>query len=284
MNQLNPLPGRIWAAVIGVAMLVGGALPVPAQLMQKLTFKDLVDKSDQIFIATCAKKRTFMRNGGIVTHYELKPSEFIKGQMSLSSTGNIEMEERGGRLTGQVPMAQFVPGMANMAPGEEVLLFTAQPKSSGMQLTEAQKRSPVSPTSPHIVGRWQGRFSVFRHPETGEKLVAQANMSTVPGSAANPRIQQMMIAQNQKFAGASATSGKMGLASATATTPSPVIQEALKQSHNLADKIDKAAQVAKAGRDRAALHAKDQAGEIYQYEPLSAIKSRIADVLKSEKQ
>ncbi len=153
--------------------------------LKRLSFDDLVKKSDVIFVASCEERETLYRHGNFVTRYLLKPSEFIKGQAKLSKAGRLEFEEIGGTIHSPLPMKQHYPGMADIGEGEEVLLFT------GYKRLDREKTglNHVEPVIPHgmlrIVGGDSGHHRVVRHPETGEKMLGRKSLKLLQVAAFN---------------------------------------------------------------------------------------------------
>ena len=289
MIQVNPSRVRLLAATIcaGV-LLISGALPVGAQLARKLTFKELVENSDAIFVGTCIDRKSVLKDGKIVTQYHLQPSEFWKGKATLSKDGQLTMEELGGQLSGPVPVGQAVPGMADMAPEEEVLLFCKQaaapsPRQLENQARRTRQSSAVSTESLQIVGRWQGRFAVFHHPETGQRLVVKATGNSVPGAAINPEFRKMMIEQNQRVATAQKLQKARKAGMTADSQQTQAVDTFLLNSHELGQKIDKASRRAKADLEARAVKFHAEADDIYLFEPMDAIKGRVMRTMTESK-
>ena len=276
MIQVSPKRVRLLALTICLTALVLAVCPAHAEAGRQLNFKKLVDQSDQIFIAKCTERRTAYEDGQIRTHYKLKPSEVWKGNLQLSSDGQVDMAETGGRLTGPVPIGQAVPGMADFARDEEVLLFTANPKPGASHLSKAGA-NPAN-ASPHIVGSWQGRFSVLTHPRTGNKMIARFNLSTVPGAAVNSGLVNSVINQHKRAA--------LLKGDAPTTTPlspaerSKLEVEVLKESTHMGEQIDRAVAQSRAQHQALLRGNPAAADEIYQYEQLDAVKIRVLRQLK----
>lgn len=141
----------------------------------RLTLDELVKRADIIVVANCDERETSWTNQNLVTHYTLRPSEFMKGYYDLNKDGQFEIEELGGVLKNP-PIRQQVAGEANIKKGEEVLLFLKQNQKKfpdktaedDPRLLASQKIDGL-----RIVGMAQGRFTVVEHPESGEKIVTK---------------------------------------------------------------------------------------------------------------
>ena len=265
MFLVRPAWVRLLAGALSVMIVAAWGTGASAQVLKKLSFQELVKKSDTILVATCTQRKAVFKNGNIVTRYNLKPSEYWKGTMALSSEGEFQMEEMGGALEGPIPLAQAVPGMVDLAKNEETLLFCANQKA---QAQRAGVKAQVDPKSPYVVGRWQGHYTVFPHPESGEKIVGHASLSETPGSPTNPGTRATMLKLSQNAARADGASSGL----------KPNVMQRTNdrlRARKLAQRIDKAAARAKAEREAQAAKDPTAADEIYQYEPLSAIKMRV---------
>lgn len=296
MIQVSPVRVRLAAGMICALLFLGWASPAPAQIVRSLTFKQLVDQSDVIFTATVAEKKSEVVNRRIYTRYKLKSPDFWKGQVTLSSANDFEMVEAGGHLTGPVPIAQYVPGTSQMMEGENVLLFCGKPQAQA-QLAGAKPGVPADPrmSSLHVMGAWQGRFSVFSNPESGQKLVAKATASAVPGAPMNPALQKAMIAQSKQVATANAVPtapvapGQIAVGSkdlakqSVALNASQPVAAAMAQARAVGSQITAEAAKAQAARATLAASNPEAADEIFQYEPLDDVKARVQRVLGDQK-
>ncbi len=177
MNKFNLIGLRLPALLAAAACLLLMGPNAPAQMMRELKFQELVKKSDHIFTAKCTERKTSFKNGNIVTHYKLKPDDQLKGSLALNKQGEVELEEIGGKLKGPFPMGTYVPGMADIAHDEDVLLFAQ--KSKPLPANDPRiKTASLMQNNLVITGLSQGRFSILRNPETGEKLVTRVGRGT----------------------------------------------------------------------------------------------------------
>jgi hypothetical protein len=172
---------------VGAALaLVLSAGTAHAQaLVKRPTLKELTDQADSIFIADCTKRETFFRDGNLISSYRLKPSEYWKGGNKLSSAGELTLEQVGGSLNQPMPITQHDPSSVVLTQGQEILLFTRMPEREKEQAVLGDRPPELPLDLPRVVGGNMGVFSVVRHPETGEKLLA-------PGTAAG-RVNSQMI-------------------------------------------------------------------------------------------
>lgn len=231
--------------------------PASAQTMRRYKLSEMVAKSENIFIGQCVKKETLVRDGSIVSRYTLAPREILKGKSA--STNQLVVEELGGELTdGPLPVGQHVTGMADLKPGEEVLLFTAPPqrnpkvqaaiaelerkaKAQGRQV----KRARLDPAALRIVGLNQGHYSVLLEPASGKRMVA-------PGATTREFLAKQAIEDRT-------TSGPIKLA-----------------SNSVASKY------AEPGASRRLSEQAAAADEIMPYESLDQVKLRIASLVQKK--
>ncbi|MCL5270798.1 MAG: hypothetical protein M1457_09685, partial [bacterium] len=185
------------AAVIGCgALWLGLSLSAPAQVVKPLSFEELVAKSDQIYTATCVSRKAEFRNGHIVTTYKLQPVDVWKGDPKRDKSGEVEFEEQGGALEGAVPLATYVPGMADIGKSEEVLLFTQNPQPPAREIQGVEHKAALRADTPRITGFSQGRFSIIRNPVTGEKLVTRVRQGIMPDQPENVSLRQALARAN----------------------------------------------------------------------------------------
>ncbi|MEN6626788.1 MAG: hypothetical protein ABFD69_11245 [Candidatus Sumerlaeia bacterium] len=258
------------AICLGAVICVLAPAGVQAQMMKKLNLDQLVEKSDNIFTATCTEKEVVWQNGAVVTKYKLKVNENWKGTASASKNGEIEMEEVGGVLPGSGGMTQFLPGMANMSKQEEVLLFTAKPTYNPQVSAVNKSPQKISAKSLRIVGASQGRFTIVRHPETGKRLVSRVGVEPYPGSIKTPLLNRISkLEQAESSAAAKAALGG-----------SQTDMGQVAERKKLSAKVD---QLAKASKTNAVSgEALDPSNEVIPFEALDGLKARVAE--KMEKQ
>jgi hypothetical protein len=270
MQRVNETTIRLGPLSLLVGLTFWITTAASAQLMVRLSFDQLVEKSDHIFIADCVKKEVVFIQGRIITRYCLKPTEFLKGSPRLNQAGEIEMEELGGDLPGPVPVSQVTPIMANFQEGEEILLFTHDPmlrKEKGK--TPVRMRSAISPQSLRIMGGTQGRFSVLRHPETGRKMVSRSKGSALAGNS--PEMTLMRQVDRVRATAATMTDG-----STSVTSTRVRATKTMSKMRQMGKRVDKTRARAKASRDAIAQTNPDQGDDIYRYEPLDSVKSRVS--------
>jgi hypothetical protein len=138
----------------------------------KLTLDDMVERSDVIVVAECTERKMKVVNGNLVTVYTMRPAEFLKGFEKLDKNGEMQMDELGGKLDNP-PLIQKPDGYADIAKGEEVLLFTKRNQSKAKNADDPRFISSQNINGLRIIGRYQGRFTVVKHPATGQKIVAK---------------------------------------------------------------------------------------------------------------
>lgn len=171
---------------VGLLLLsVWCAAPAAAQTLRRASLDTLVEKADTIFTARCTRKQTVFHEGNLVTRYRLKPDEVWKGRLKLDREGEVELEELGGTMSEPLPLTQYRLGMANLAEGEDVLLFTAYAEPLGDAEGLEASRPSLKPGGLRIVGSEQGRYTIVHHPETGEQLVMRG-ATTMPEQIARP--------------------------------------------------------------------------------------------------
>lgn len=223
-------------------MTVSGA---SAQTAYRVRFKQLVDQSDTIFVAQCVDKETTFSHGEIITRYRLRPVDVWKGSPRIDGRGEMKLEELGGELEGKIPMASQVTGMANIGKGQEVLLFTREPgKSATTKATT--KTGPIAADSPRLVGMSQGRFEVFKHPETGKRLVTRGESGPLDEAIARQKAKTQRPGQ----------------------PPTDADRKAARS-------VDEKANFSRQRREAAAKIDPTMADEIHEYESLDDVKSRV---------
>ena len=167
--------------------------------------------------------------------------------------------------------------MADIRVGEEVLLFTRTPVDR-LAKGKPQGRKILTPGTLRIVGRDQGRFSVFRHPETGEKLVgkfAPTGLQAKVENHAKEEAAKRIAAMREKGVTAQDT-GETTSSQFSRITNEEV--EALKRP--LGNRYDKAAQRAQTERDVEAARDPNRAEDIYTFESLESVKARVQQSLR----
>src|SRR5262245_28277963 len=132
---------RIASYLLAILLFAWAVPRVSAVSQLPMTAEQMIDSSEQIFVAVCEEKSSRFHDGNIYTSYKLRPSDIWKGALAVDKAGIIEIEELGGSAKGQVlanqipgaspdahgpdvGISQFVGGAANIIVGEEVLLFT----------------------------------------------------------------------------------------------------------------------------------------------------------------
>jgi hypothetical protein len=291
MFQVNP--GRVcrWAVVVCVAVAAMLADSAQAQMIQPKSLKDIVASADQIVVGQCVERKMGVQNGRIVTQYKVKPDEFWKGERSLDSDGAFLMSEYGGSLSNfsKVPIAQFVPGSSNMAPGEDVLLFLANPSSAAVQRAARKSavRKAAAPkgrsritqsveTSPKVVGAWQGRFDVITNPEDGSRTIAQPGISAVPGATVNAELRQSLL----RSRGLKVTRTADG---AEAVVRDDNVRLTADKKKQLTERLQSAARQSRKEHEEKVKQTPKAAEELYPMQSLDAAKATILKLVKETK-
>lgn len=190
----RPVPGGTSAG----APVRGGEMPeddTRRPAMPQLGLDRLAAYADTVIHAEVEGRETRMVNRNVETTYRLRVLETLMGGEGLerSTDGTVEITVRGGAMEG-LPIAQVVRGNAYLLPDEEVILFLdthperyiarsqAERASRGMEPLQIDPRSRLA-TSPRIVGRAQGRFTVMTLP-TGHRYVTRLSpLGAVPDDA-----------------------------------------------------------------------------------------------------
>lgn len=284
MFQVSPRRVSPFTLVFSALILANFCLPVAAQLVEPLTTQDLADKADQIVVGSCNERNVKVKGGMIVTEYKIKVSEFWKGQRTLDANNEFTMTEIGGVLeNARVPVAQYTPGCSDILPGEDVLLFLndRQPATSGgKKMTSAKpstKPAAIPADSPTVTGLWQGRFSVITNPQTGARMIAHTNISPVPGAPLNLEMRQKLLAAQGVKTTRTATGAKASAAGRVSVLPEAKVR-------TLASQLDEAAKHYREQHAEAVSKSSKVADEIYQFEPIDSVKSRVMRLVKHKKQ
>lgn len=283
MFQVSPRRVSPFTLVVGALILVNLCLPVAAQLVEPLTTQDLADKADQIVVGSCHERNVKLQGGVIVTEYKIKVSEFWKGQRALDANNEFTMTEIGGVLeNSRVPVAQYTPGCSDILPGEDVLLFLndRQPAATGgKKMSSAKpstKQAAIPADSPTVTGLWQGRFSLITNPQSGARMIAHTNISPVPGAPLNLEMRQKLLTAQGVKTTKTATGTRVKFAEKASALPEAKVRA-------LATQLDEAAKHYREQHDVAAKKSSKAADEIYQFEPIDSVKSRVMRLVKNKK-
>jgi hypothetical protein len=277
----------IVTACVALIFVLLGTQDIHAQYrLKRFSFNDLVNKSDVIFVASCKERETLYRHGNFVTHYQLKPSEFLKGQAKLNKNGNVDFEEMGGVTNYPLPLKQHYPGMADLDEGEEVLLFMAH-KRIDREKTGLNYLEPVIPDGMlRVVGGETGVHRVVRHPETGEKILGRRSRQMLQLQSLNRGSSSNNDDNHEKNSAANTTGKDPGHDDKTKVIlPGSLEYKRLQKKRKLAQAIDLAQEKAKRkrqahiqrGSDRTFMRGANQ-GVISQFESLDSVRDRVKSV------
>lgn len=167
---------RAAGAMALAGLAVTGASTAHAQIGQRYTFDDVIQKSDQIFVATCEGKSTRWKDGNVITTYKIRPKEFWKGAAATGKDGALQIDQIGGSVSaGPVKLGQHFSASVAMVPGEELLLFTKTHKTDPALKAAGQK--DIFPEGQlQVVGMYQGRYSIVTDGKSGAKHVLPVGM------------------------------------------------------------------------------------------------------------
>lgn len=241
MHRMAPRSAR--SALILAALAI---LPGLASAVRPLSLEELVEKSEQVFVATCESKDSAWRSGNIITSYKLRPREVWKGRVPSGADGTVGVEQIGGSVsTEQIAIGQHFTASVVMTPGEELLLFTV-PAKADERLT-ARGAAPVfTDGTLRIVGGYQGRLSVLTSPGDGSKVVTKVRLGDRGVGVNDISLQSYLNIQTRRIEEAKARRRGEGV---KPSSTSDQVQEALERSQAMADAVSGAAA---AGRARAA--------------------------------
>ena len=251
--------------------------------MEPLTTQDLADKADQIVVGSCNERNVKVKGGMIVTEYKIKVSEFWKGQRTLDANNEFTMTEIGGVLeNARVPVAQYTPGCSDILPGEDVLLFLndRQPPLRGQKDDLRQAFDQACRDSGRFAHRDRPLAGPLQRdhqsPDRGADDRAHQHQPG-PGRAAQPR----NASEAAGGAGGQDTRTATG-AKASAAGRVSVLPEA--KVRTLASQLDEAAKHYREQHAEAVSKSSKVADEIYQFEPIDSVKSRVMRLVKHKKQ
>ena len=126
--------------------------------LRKLSLEDMVSAANSIVVGECTETRTEWLAKKIYTIASVRIEQCVKGEESPGE--KIEVYILGGRVREPIPIKMHVPGAAQIASGEEMVLFL-------------QKRSFTTRAGQkgyyRIVGMAQGKVPVSTDPKTGQK-------------------------------------------------------------------------------------------------------------------
>lgn len=258
-------------ALLAACALLAWSASGFAQSTRFRTLNELVNDSDQIFTATCTDKRSEFRSGTLITTYKLKPKEMLKGELKLDKAGEFAFEELGGSISTPIPITQFLPGMANFEPNEEVLLFTVKPKPVVIPAEYDPEPSRFKYDQVRIVGRGVGRYTIFRHPETGEELVSTVGVQPMPGSVRTPLLNRIGLVEKAASAD-------------PATSASLAPEELAAMRRQLGDKIEEVRQENAAALAEEARVDPRRVETVLQFEELDQVRQRIKAEIQRQQQ
>ncbi len=276
------LPFRRWVGLLLVCGWATGA-PVWALSVRKMSMDEVTDKSEHIFTATCEAKRTEFRNGNIMTIYTLRPKDVWKGHLQTKGDGTLEMEDLGGAMGDKIRINQHVDGATSMVAGEQVLLFTQSYKPNP-ELEKQGKPGFYKTGNLQVTGRVYGRFSVLKHPTTGQEHIVRPGLE---GQGVIPNDQSMRAyldaqqkaLKNQPAQGAGGSQAAGSPSKGGAHQPLSGVLRGVKAERGLSQKMDKA-DAAGQGRDQ--LDVNGSLGDIRNYEKLSDVKARVVARVKNQ--
>ena len=154
----------------------------------QLSLEELAANSDVIVIGTCVSKKTDFIAGHFETQMTFSTQEYLKGDMG----SEISITLPGGEITEPLPLGQYVTGLPQFVTGEDVVLFldtkSVQRKQKAMadrlnkSMPDALKKDlqkSTLPSSPDVVGYWQGKYTILTDPASGEKRVTRLRLETM---------------------------------------------------------------------------------------------------------
>lgn len=175
---MNTYKKLIETAAVAVAIF---ALPMSASALRvtgtPMDMQQLTRSADEVVVGTVVEENAVIIGQRIETNYTIQVNESVKTRSGDLAPGRpLTITLPGGSLT-TPPITQYVTGTPYMSKGEEVVLFLAQPKQRAVTRAIDPELEGNLRDSYRVVGYNQGRFSVVRDQESGERLVTRFNLS-----------------------------------------------------------------------------------------------------------
>ena len=194
--RLDPAAVRRRLACVGAAVLMMGyASQAGAQLRyENPTFDEMVQRSSSIVEAEIEETKSELRNGNIVSRTVVKPVEYWKGSVSLSTRGGFMLEQPGGELAGAFGIAQDVPATVRFKKGQRVVLFVSEVRPApqiSVDGGETMSEPLIKAGTPTIFGGNQGVFTIMRDPETGGDVLIHGSHFREPTSKQLKQIRKL---------------------------------------------------------------------------------------------
>jgi hypothetical protein len=167
------------------------------------TMGEMVRSSDEIVRGEVDSVSSVWRDGRVETDAIISVSEGFKGSKyslgpgkkakNRNSAPKLRVTTFGGTPKDS-PLSQHMPFAPQFAPDEEVILFLKYPESDVTKRDRVLAASPNSkvPTSPRIVGLFQGKFTVFTDTTTKQKFVTRLTLDSY-GIAGDSEVQGQVV-------------------------------------------------------------------------------------------
>lgn len=178
---------RMFSAGLTILFLCFASLSSAISYIQ-LSLEELTANSDVIVIGTCLSKKTDFVAGQFETRITLSTQEYLKGNMGPEITITLP----GGEINEPLPLGQYVTGIPQFITGEDVLLFldtkaiqrkqkaiAEQMDKSKSETFKRNLQKSSLPSSPDVVGYWQGKYTILTDPATGEKRVTRLRLESM---------------------------------------------------------------------------------------------------------
>lgn len=203
MRKFGPLVFQsrpLSLALVGLTLFAAGGVATAA-ISTFVSQDEVIERSDNIFVAVCESRSSRFRAGNFITTYIFRASEVWKGDLTdIETDGVLEIEQIGGSdPNGVLPIHQYFDGSAFFVPGEEVLLFTRRADASAQSLTG--RPAALSLDSPRMTSLTKSRFSIITDPASGERRVVVSNVSD-RGNIPSDKSQQSHINNRLRRLGA----------------------------------------------------------------------------------
>lgn len=138
-------------AALASLLLVASAGVAWATTVLRFTTDELTDRADVVVHGQCVAARTRDTRDGVVTDYDVRVSESLKGgagaAFSFTTYGGVT-ETRG----------TFIPGAPTITQDEELVLFLDAPNKAGCRM---------------FIGMAQGKFTVKEDEASGRKVASR---------------------------------------------------------------------------------------------------------------
>lgn len=178
ISVMNTHGNMLKMAAVTAALI---ALPAWGYALQMtgtpMDVQQLTRSADEVLVGHVLEEETVAIGRRIETNYTIQVNENVKSRSRDMAPGQrFTLTLPGGSLESP-PITQYVTGTPYLVEGEEVVLFLRRPdQRSATRAIDPSEEGGLRNTY-RVVGYNQGRFSVLRDQESGDRMVTRVNLS-----------------------------------------------------------------------------------------------------------